>query len=129
MSIKCPTASWGDVVILNGIRGIVGDEWSAYDPTGEHKGWHLIHLEGGGKKWASPDSLERQSAEFIGMPNEDHAPEFMNPLTLWQQIPHEYNEYLTHDMDSGCMYCGLHYGDQVHIKDPSEPPNPFIRYV
>lgn len=119
MSKWCPTARYEDLVRWRDMVGIVDREWSDYDRDGLREGWHLVLFEGGLWKWGPPNEFERLSAEFLGMPNEDHFPNYGEPLTLWQQIPHEYDEYLTWDMDSGCVYCGLPESHPVH---PSEEP-------
>jgi hypothetical protein len=117
VSLQCPRVYVDDLVTWQGVRGLVDREYSAYDPEKRWKGWHLVLLETGLRVWLSPELLKARQlrAEFIGMPNEDHFPLFGQPLTLWQTIPHEFDEYLTHNMNAGCMFCGLPYGADVHI--------------
>jgi hypothetical protein len=114
VSPYCPKVYFGDMVALNGLVGIVDEEWSRYDPEGKRAGWRKVLFVDGTYAWGPPADLERLHAEFIGMPNKGHYPEFGEPLTLWQQIPHGYNEYLTWDMDAGCMFCGLPEASEIH---------------
>lgn len=60
-------------------------------------------------------SKTQGSAVFIGMPNAAYGPTFGDPIESWQQIPHEYDEYLTHGMNAGCMFCGLPEDSSIHI--------------
>lgn len=117
MTKHCRTVCYEDLVRWRDMVGIVDREWSEYDPAGERDGWRLVLFEGGTQKWGPPNEIERLSAEFLGMPNENHFPNYGDPLTLWQQIPHGYDEYLTWDMDAGCMYCGLAESHEVHIPE------------
>lgn len=117
MSKHCPTACFEDLVRWSGLVGIVDRDWSRYDPTGERKSWRLVLFEGGVSVWGPPDAIERLSAEFIGMPNAVRAPTFGDPIESWQQIPHEYDEYLTWGMDAGCMFCGLREDNEIHINE------------
>ncbi|MEV7870167.1 hypothetical protein AB0P17_29670 [Streptomyces sp. NPDC088124] len=105
---------YGDIVRLAGRRGIVDRNRSRYPARPDV---HLIlgfRSEGGGYAWAEAKDVEKLSTVFLGMPNKEHAPEYLEPLTLWQQIPHEYDEYLTWDMDANCMYCGASEKDPIH---------------
>lgn len=116
MTMDCPEVYVGDLITWQGVRGLVDREWSAYEPDGRHKGWKYVLLEDGSKWWMPPDLLlaRRIRAEFLGMPNEDNRPLPGSPLTLWQEIPHEYDEYLSWQMNMGCMYCGLDEEADVH---------------
>lgn len=93
-----------DVVLLDAVRGIVDREWTRYPRTPDK---HLVFLEGGGSRWVKSRDVTKLPAVFLGMPNEGHAPEPGEPLTLWQQIPHVFNSYLWPDSWDRCMYCGL----------------------
>ncbi|MET8680983.1 hypothetical protein ABZW18_26230 [Streptomyces sp. NPDC004647] len=55
--------------------------------------------------------LSRCPAEFLGMP-EMRRPS--QPLELWQQIPHRFDMWLTHAMNTGCLFCGLDQNNPVH---------------
>ncbi|MFD9815198.1 hypothetical protein [Streptomyces sp. NPDC059080] len=109
--------AYEDIVRLAGRRGIVDREWSQYPAR---PGRHLIlgfNSEGGGWAWAEAKDVEKLSTEFLGMPNEEHAPEPGQPLTLWQQIPHGFDSYLWPDSWDRCMYCGLSQAGEIHIPD------------
>ncbi|MFD7661298.1 hypothetical protein [Streptomyces sp. NPDC059788] len=103
-----------DIVQLDGRRGIVDRDWTRYpyDPNRR-----LILLEGGGRQWAVAKDVEKLASVFLGMPNEHHAPEPGDPLTLWQQIPHGFNSYLWRDSWDRCMYCELCEAAENHIRE------------
>ncbi|MGW3273604.1 hypothetical protein ACWDFH_19340 [Streptomyces kronopolitis] len=103
-----------DVVKLDGRRGLVDRDHSAYpyDPNRR-----LVLFEGGGSKWAVAADVEKLTTVFLGLPNEDHAPEPAQPLTLWQQIPHGFDSYLWADSWDRCLYCGLPEAAEIHRDD------------
>ncbi|MFC4498461.1 MULTISPECIES: hypothetical protein [Streptomyces] len=105
-----------DIVMLDGRRGIVDRDWSRYPHNPDKR---LILLEGGGSKWAVAADVEKLPTVFLGMPNEDHAPEPGQPLTLWQQIPHGFDSYLWWDSWDRCMYCGLGGAASIHVEEDS----------
>ncbi|MFE7114932.1 hypothetical protein ACFU99_05840 [Streptomyces sp. NPDC057654] len=104
---------YDDVVLLNGRRGLV-DRQHPYDPEKR-----LLFFEGGGSKWVVAADVEKLPAEFLGLPNDDHAPEPGQPLTLWEQIPHGFSSYLWWDTWDWCMYCGLSEAADIHVEEES----------
>lgn len=103
------------MVTLNGRRGIVDLEPSTY-PRNPKK--RRIHFADGDSEWVLIDELVKLHEQFIGMPNEYNFPEFGNPILSWQEIPHEWDEYLTWEGNPGCLYCGLPESAQIHITAP-----------
>lgn len=103
-----------DVVLLDGRRGLVDRDWSQY-PHDPNK--RLVLFDGGGSEWAVAADVEKLPTVFLGLPNEDHAPEPGAPLTLWQQIPHVWDSYLWQDSRDECLYCGLHKAAETHIPE------------
>ncbi|MEU1552217.1 hypothetical protein ABZ517_05770 [Streptomyces scabiei] len=100
-----------DVVLLDGRRGLVDRDHSEY-PYDPNK--HLVLFEGGGSKWAVASDVEKLSAVFLGMPNEEHMPQPGQELTLWQQIPHSFDSYVWPDSWDRCLYCGLPESTEIH---------------
>ncbi|MEV6309923.1 hypothetical protein AB0M10_15160 [Streptomyces sp. NPDC051840] len=115
MSANCPGIRWADIVLLNGRRGFAHRDHSEYpfDP----KKWLIVFADGGGgSEWATFEDVTKLREEFLGMPNEDHFPD--RPLTLWQTIPHAFDERLTWDatwhLNGTCLYCDLKGYAPVH---------------
>ena len=103
-----------DVVLLDGKRGLVDRDHSRY-PFDPNK--RLILFEGGGSQWAVAKDVETLSTIFLGMPNENHAPEPGEPLTLWQKLPHVWDSYLWPDSWDRCMYCDLPEVAEIHVPE------------
>ncbi|MFJ3270937.1 hypothetical protein [Streptomyces sp. NPDC086776] len=115
MSQRPTQIHYEDMVTLGGRRGIVDRDWHYY-PHDPNK--RLILFADGGSQWAMTGELVKLREEFIGMPNEGNMPTFGNPIESWQQIPHEYDEYLTWSLNAGCMYCGLPERAEIHTTAP-----------
>ncbi|KJK56122.1 hypothetical protein [Saccharothrix sp. ST-888] len=115
----CPvhTAYLYDVVRVAGRRGLVVNTLLGAASPGELIRVSAFKSDGGGQGTFRRSDVEKLSAEFVGMPNENHYPKFGQPITSWQQIPHEFDEYLTWGMDAGCMYCGAAESHPIHIND------------
>lgn len=110
---------YGEIVRYEGRRGIVGKHWHQYPPR---PGVHLIlgfAEDGGGTAWAKAEDVEKLPTVFLGMPNEYNLPEPGQPLTLLQQIPHNFDSYLWSDMswEAQCAYCGLPKTNPIHPED------------
>lgn len=106
-----------DIVRYVGRRAIVDREWSEYPARPGVRMLLGFAADGGGWVWADLKNVEKLPTVFLGMPNEDHMPEPGEPLTLWQQIPHEFDSYLWSDSWSArCLYCGLPQGAEIHTQ-------------
>ncbi|MFI9271925.1 hypothetical protein ACIGXM_14560 [Kitasatospora sp. NPDC052896] len=116
---ECPVHSifYLDVVCVAGRRGLVSETDDRGRPRIQVE---AFNADGGGWSWFRPEDVTKLQIEFIGMPNEDHSPEYMHPIETWQGIPHVYDEYLTWGMDAGCMYCGAPENHPVHIPDDQQ---------
>ncbi|MFK0154101.1 hypothetical protein ACIQVK_18770 [Streptomyces sp. NPDC090493] len=110
-----------EIVRYEGGRVIVDRAQTRYDRPGVRLLLGFAE-DGGGWAWASPGSVEKLSTVFLGMPNENHAPEPGEPLRLWQQIPHTVDSCLWSDIgwSQRCMYSGLPESSSVHPKEDSE---------
>ncbi|MFF8283282.1 hypothetical protein ACF06W_11235 [Streptomyces albus] len=106
--------NYEDMVLLDGKRGLVDRDHGHY-PFDPNK--RLVLFEGGGNRWAVASDVELLPTVFLGMPNEEHAPEPGQPLTLWQQIPHRFDSYTWHHTWDWCMYCGLSEAAGIHHRE------------
>ncbi|MFE5847212.1 hypothetical protein ACFQ7N_36895 [Streptomyces niveus] len=101
------------MVTLGGRRGVASLDSTGFpdDPCT----WLIRFVDtGGGFRWAAEGEVTPLREVFVGMPNDDWAPKFGDPIESWQHIGHRFEEYRTPDLHVQCLFCGQPEDHHAH---------------